>query len=201
MFFRGVKTGFFMQLVNMVSIILSLFISNYVSVVIADYIKIWPEKIGINEYEIFNKLFYNRLNQIAWFLVIFVVVLIIFLIIKSTIKVVQKMPLLKEISQIFGGLLGILFANLWVLLVIFVLNLPIIPNGHNYVNKTFLKNIKDINATVMGDYITPILETEDFNGLIKKIEELNEEDKSWLREWLENNNIEDWNLEDILKSK
>ena len=51
------------------------------------------------------------------------------------------------------------------------------------------------------EYINPFLETQKFSDLVDNIAKLNDSDKTWLREFLEDQNIEDFDINDILNNK
>ena len=199
MFINGVKKGFLFQLANMLGLLLALYISFYVSPVIADYIDIWPKNINNVEYQILNTLFYKPLNKFAWFIILFVVVSLIFMFIKPAIKFLQNIPILKQFNQFIGGIFGLLIANIWVLVIVFVLNMPLINNGSNIVKNTFFNDIVKVNNFVGGNYIKPILESEMFTKIIKNFNDLTDDDKIWLKNWLEENNVEDINIEELIK--
>ncbi|MGB4613592.1 MAG: CvpA family protein [Erysipelotrichaceae bacterium] len=197
MFYRGVKTGFLVQLANTLGIIVSLLVSAYVAPVFAEYIDLWPHSWTFTNTEILNTLFYSKINELAWFFLLILLLNIVFSLIKPAFKALQKVPLIKQLSGILGGALSIVLTTLWILLICMLLSSPLIKNGIDIYNNTILYNIDIYFQNGIVSFLDPMNDSETINKIIMGIEELNDDDKTWLRNFLDENHFEDLPIEEF----
>lgn len=201
MIYRGATTGFLVQLANMLGIIASFIISSYVSPVLSEYIDLWPHAWTFTNIELLNEVFYSKLNELAWFFLTLIIINIIFVIIKPAFKSIQKIPFIKQISALLGGTISVFVTTFWALMISLLLTTPLIKNGNIYVDNTFLKDIKFYSEIIIGGVMDPINDNLTITRILNDIEKLNDDDKTWLRNWLDDNNFKDLPIEEFTQKK
>lgn len=197
MIYRGIKTGFLVQLANTFGIIVSLLIATYVGPVFAEYIDLWPHSWTFTNTDLLNQLFYPKINEFAWFFVLIIVLNVFFALVRPAFKAIQKMPLIKQLSGLLGGVLSVVVATLWILLACMLLSTPLIKDGSKIIDNTILKNVKSYSDIGIGLILQPLNDNETMNKILNGIEELNDDDKMWLRNFLDENNFKDLPIEEF----
>lgn len=135
----GIKRGFLLQLANLAGMIVSFIFAFMFAPILAKQIRLFPSSLIDFGYDFLNELIYPYINQLAWFVVIVVLIKIVILILKPIIKMVQKLPVLKQCNELFGGILGGVQALLWIMVLSVVLRLPFFANGNEIVENTIIR--------------------------------------------------------------
>lgn len=135
----GIKRGFLLQLANLAGMIASLIFAFMFAPVLAKQIRLFPSSLIDFGYDFLNELIYPYINQLAWFVVIVLLIKIVILILKPLIKMVQKLPVLKQCNELFGGILGGVQALLWIMVLSVALRLPFFLNGSEVVENTMIR--------------------------------------------------------------
>lgn len=135
----GIKRGFLLQLANLAGMIASLIFAFMFAPVLAKQIRLFPFSLIDFGYDFLNELIYPYINQLAWFVVIVLLIKIVILILKPLIKMVQKLPVLKQCNELFGGILGGVQALLWIMVLSVALRLPFFSNGSEVVENTMIR--------------------------------------------------------------
>lgn len=182
-FFAGIKKGFLYQIASLLGLLLALYISNRFSSIFAQRYEIWPKVIDNVQYQALNTVFYPILNKTAWFIVIFIVISILFAFLKKAVQFLRNIPILKSINNILGGLMGIVIANINLLIMVLILQLPLIKNGQNIVENTLLNNLVGFNANLIQSYYTPEIQ----ENILSNLNYLTDSDKAWLETFLDEN--------------
>ncbi len=135
----GIKRGFLLQLANLAGMIVSLIFAFMFAPVLAKQIRLFPSSLIDLGYDFLNELIYPYINQLAWFVVIVILIKIVILILKPLIKMVQKLPVLKQCNELLGGVLGGVQALLWIMVLSVILRLPFFTNGNVVVEQTMIR--------------------------------------------------------------
>ncbi len=201
MIFSGAKTGFLLQAVSILGLFVTIYVSNYLAPILAEYVDLWPHSWSVTEYDVINKLLYGKINYFAWFIIVFLILNVLLIILKPTLGTIQKIPVIKQINEFLGGILGVVNATVWVLLIIAFLTTPIVPNGTDLINKTYLSDVKYYSSLIAGEALQPLNDTETLTSILNRLDELNNEDKQWLRKWLDDNNFKDLPIEEFTQKQ
>ncbi len=186
----GAKKGFFLSFVTMVGSIISLFVSWRYCGVASEYFKIWPKEFTPFKDLIFFNQVHAYLNRIAWFVVLFLVAKFVFYLLEQAISSLQDSPVIKEVSVLFGGVLGGLIASIWVIVICVVLRLPIFENGNAVIQNTWLHYIPDTTNAVLYEFGIDEMGTDIMNELYLQYQTLDDSDQQALRTWLDQHGFE-----------
>lgn len=191
MFFMGYKKGFVLQLIDLIGLIAVIYIAWLFSPVLASYFAIWPKDLIPLSASIFQDAIYGYVNQFVWFILIFIVLKLCLMIIRPLIKVLQNIPILKQLNSICGSLFSIVYSTVWMVLLAFILTLPIIPNGSNYVTQSWLQPILTNTSTLINDLEEPLSKNNALSNIVDDMNELSDNDREALKEWFEENNLDE----------
>ena len=98
---------------------------------------------------------------------------------------IQKVPGLKEISSLLGGLFGFFSATIWIIVICTVLKMPVFTNGQVIYNRSMLSNINE-TAVQAVNMLGVSTDTSDlFNDIYLKVKDMPDNDKEAVTKWLE----------------
>lgn len=194
---EGFVRGFFISLIDLLGTFAMFIIAYLVSPLLASSFTIAPH-IEINlGVEALNQLIIDRINQLFWFVIIFVIGQIIIACIKPVVKAVGKLPLIKQLNSLLGLGMGLIKGYILSLIVIFVLSTPLINNGRIVVQESWLGNIEESSSWIMQLVQNP----KEINEIMQDIMNgniISEEDKAAFEEWLIKNLSNQEELKGIL---
>lgn len=139
--FIGYKKGFLYEVVNLIYTALSLVIAWFVSPVLASLFPIVDLNNISSEYKILGELFNLNtiLNTVLYFIIVFLLLKLIYVIISILLKSMNEIPVVGSFNKILGAVFGFFNATLIVLALSMLCSLPIIKNGNDIKEKTFMK--------------------------------------------------------------
>ena len=123
---QGYNTGILRRLIGLVGSIISYWIAWILCGVFAKYINIISVKsLGLagTPFEAIAKTY---VNQIAWFILLFLVLRILFFVVDRIAKGVHKVPGLHAVSALLGAAFGVLEAFVWMVVITVLLHTPLI---------------------------------------------------------------------------
>lgn len=161
---KGYKKGFFCAFISLVSLGIALFCAYLFSPVVSKYIMLLPSQVFDSGIAIIDQRLSVMMNQWLWFVIIFFVIRIVLRIIESLIKVLQNLPLVKQVSAILGACLGLIEATIYCLILCVICCLPLFENGTQLIQKSLLKPIQQGTSYVLSDYVQPLLELEEIQS-------------------------------------
>lgn len=140
--YRGYKRGMLLQIVGLMSTFVSMIIAWIFSdVFVAVFQFVNYSKTGITAMDQFVSMNANRL---IWFVILFVVIRLLMMVLTPIAAAISKLPLIKQVNSVMGGVFSIVTFFIYTILIIFFLSLPVITNGDYIVENTFLRPIKGV---------------------------------------------------------
>ncbi|NLW15652.1 MAG: CvpA family protein [Erysipelothrix sp.] len=162
--YKGYKEGMLLQLVNLISTFVAVIIAWLFSDVFAS---IWQfvsySKSGMVS---IDKYISMHINQLIWFFILFVVIRIFLIILKPIASMISKMPLIKQVNSVLGGLFSVVAYIVYLLLITYFLSLPVLTNGKEVIDASFLKTVNQVSAPVLKILDTTIQENESIQFLL-----------------------------------
>ena len=185
---QGYNTGILRRLIGLVGSIISYWIAWILCGVFAKYINIISVKsLGLSGTP-FEAIAKTYVNQIAWFILLFLVLRILFFVVDRIAKGVHKVPGLHAVSALLGAAFGVLEAFVWMVVITVLLHTPLFKNGSYIVENSLIKQVNQVTEMVAKDYLGPLFSSEGFSseGFSKM-----EEDTKSLTD-LQRNAVENW---------
>jgi len=187
----GYVKGFLLQLIQALTVIVAVGMGWLFAPVLANAFHIWPANLTPFSETVLKDFFYEKINIVASFLIIFFIVLSLMLLLRPLVKAVGKIPVIKQVNKVLGMVFSALIYGVYILIIIFVLNTPLFLNGSVIVEQSWLNPIKNVMSDTFKFIEKPLLENEKLQNLIANPENMTSDDYSFLTEWLKAQNIDE----------
>lgn len=194
----GYKQGFLLQLYQLLSMFVSLFLAWLLSAPFANLFTLYQVDLGDLSGSPVEAALNRQINTVIWFIIIFVVVSILIALFRPIVKAIGKLPVISTINGFFGLIFGFIRYWIWMLIVLLILSFPLISNGNDVVEQTWLRYIKEANAVVLQMMQEPFEENEALQQWFSN-EELTEEQAFSLRKWLEKQGLSEEDITEFLE--
>jgi colicin V production protein len=184
---QGYNTGILRRLIGLVGSIISYWIAWILCGVFAKYINIVSAKsLGLSgtPFEVISKTY---VNQIAWFILLFLVLRILFFVVDRIAKGVHKVPGLHAVSALLGAAFGVLEAFVWIVVITVLLHTPLFKNGSYIVENSLIKQVNQVTEMVAKDYLGPLFSSEGFSKLGEDTKSLTDLQRNAVENWLKEN--------------
>lgn len=184
---QGYNTGILRRLIGLVGSIISYWIAWILCGVFAKYINIVSAKsLGLSGTP-FEAIAKTYVNQIAWFILLFLVLRILFFVVDRIAKGVHKVPGLHAVSALLGAAFGVLEAFVWVVVITVLLHTPLFKNGSYIVENSLIKQVNQVTEMVAKDYLGPLFSSEGFSKLGEDTKSLTDLQRNAVENWLKEN--------------
>lgn len=184
---QGYNTGILRRLIGLVGSIISYWIAWILCGVFAKYINIISAKsLGLSGTP-FEAIAKTYVNQIAWFILLFLVLRILFFVVDRIAKGVHKVPGLHAVSALLGAAFGVLEAFVWIVVITVLLHTPLFKNGSYIVENSLIKQVNQVTEMVAKDYLGPLFSSEGFSKLGEDTKSLTDLQRNAVENWLKEN--------------
>ena len=184
---QGYNTGILRRLIGLVGSIISYWIAWILCGVFAKYINIVSVKsLGISGTP-FEAIAKTYVNQIAWFILLFLVLRMLFFVVDRIAKGVHKVPGLHAVSALLGAAFGILEAFVWMVVITVLLHTPLFKNGSYIVENSLIKQVNQVTELVAKDYLGPLFSSEGFSKIGEDTKSLTDLQRNAVENWLKEN--------------
>ena len=184
---QGYNTGILRRLIGLVGSIISYWIAWILCGVFAKYINIISVKsLGLSGTP-FEAIAKTYVNQIAWFILLFLVLRILFFVVDRIAKGVHKVPGLHAVSALLGAAFGVLEAFVWMVVITVLLHIPLFKNGSYIVENSLIKQVNQVTEMVAKDYLGPLFSSEGFSKMEEDTKSLTDLQRNAVEKWLKEN--------------
>ena len=184
---QGYNTGILRRLIGLVGSIISYWIAWILCGVFAKYINIVSAKsLGLSGTP-FEAIAKTYVNQIAWFILLFLVLRILFFMVDRIAKGVHKVPGLHAVSALLGAAFGVLEAFVWMVVITVLLHTPLFKNGSYIVENSLIKQVNQVTEMVAKDYLGPLFSSEGFSKIGEDTKSLTDLQRNAVENWLKEN--------------
>ena len=184
---QGYNTGILRRLIGLIGSIISYWIAWILCGVFAKYINIISVKsLGLSGTP-FEAIAKTYVNQIAWFILLFLVLRILFFVVDRIAKGVHKVPGLHAVSALLGAAFGVLEAFVWMVVITVLLHTPLFKNGSYIVENSLIKQVNQVTEMVAKDYLGPLFSSEGFSKIGEDTKSLTDLQRNAVENWLKEN--------------
>ena len=184
---QGYNTGILRRLIGLVGSIISYWIAWILCGVFAKYINILSvTSLGLSGTP-FEAIAKTYVNQIAWFILLFLVLRILFFVVDRIAKGVHKVPGLHAVSALLGAAFGVLEAFVWMVVITVLLHTPLFKNGSYIVENSLIKQVNQVTEMVAKDYLGPLFSSEGFSKIGEDTKSLTDLQRNAVENWLKEN--------------
>ena len=190
MFFFGYRKGFLYQILITIGSLVAFFASWRYAPVFAARFHVVNEGMVPKELSLFKSVIATYANELLWYFILFFALKFVFGILTRIVQKIRRVPVIKQVSGLLGGLLGLLTATVWILVVCVFLNTSIIKNGVEIKEKSWLGQIQNSASVAISSVALPEEDSKPFAKLVQNFENLDENDKKALDKWLSSHGFE-----------
>ncbi|WP_159649895.1 CvpA family protein [Erysipelothrix aquatica] len=193
--YRGYKRGMLLQIVDVVGTFVALFAAWLLSPAFSKVITF--VKLDGNGLVTINQFVGNQVNRLIWFVVLFVVIRILLLLVTPLASFISKMPLIKQVNSAIGGVFAVVMFGVKLMIAILLLSTPLIINGQDVVNNTWLKQVNEVGQPVLVFVDDFIVRNDAIQSIIME-QKLPDEQEQAMVKWLTDNNFTDQEIKEFL---
>lgn len=166
--YKGYKEGMLLQIVNLVSSFVAIIIAWLFSDVFATVFQfVYYSKTGAPSIDNF---FTQSANRMIWFFVLFVVIRLLLIVLRPIASMISKMPLIKQVNSIAGAVFSVVTYVFYLMLITFFLTLPIVKNGTDIIENSYLSDINKILEPAFKGLETTIQRNESIQYILSERE-------------------------------
>ena len=198
MLFYGGKKGFMEQLLSLCGTIVALAFDWFLYPIAAERFQLWPESIHLIEVTVLDKLFQQYLNEICWFILLFIAFKLLFLLLKPFTDLICKLPLFKEVNSLLGVVFSFITATIWCLILCLILQLPLFTNGKELIASTLLKYPELAGSLVVKDLKKNEETIAQIISMSSDWDNITEEERDVIRKWLSDNHLDEKDIDKLM---
>ena len=193
----GYKNGLVLSIINLFGWLFALGVAWWLYPLLSGAFTIIPISL-LGSDNVMSFVLQVYLNQIVWFLIVFFIIKILTTtIIKPIVKIIGKIPLVKEINGILGAVFGVIIALFYSIIACFILSMPIISNGEQIIDESLLRYTGDVSDKVFEVVMSNSDGIKKIFAFLDQSSELSPENIDKLNQWLEKNNIKQETIDEF----
>ena len=171
---RGAKRGVLVQVLSSLGTVVSFLAAwRYCSFASGYYELVPKDIVPMNEIPAIGQAIYSHLNEMIWFIALFAVLRLLFVILEKLCSGLSGLPVIKEVSGLLGGLLGVVSATIWILVLFVVLNMPFFRNGSEIANRSLIGTITNKVSHTVKEFAGPIDASETIGNMYQQMNQNN----------------------------
>ena len=187
---RGAKRGVLVQVLSSLGTVVSFLAAwRYCSFASGYYELVPKDIVPMNEIPAIGQAIYSHLNEMIWFIALFAVLRLLFVILEKLCSGLSGLPVIKEVSGLLGGLLGVVSATIWILVLFVVLNMPFFRNGSEIANRSLIGTITNKVSHTVKEFAGPIDASETIGNMYQQMKDFDNQDMEVIGQWLEEHGI------------
>lgn len=195
--YRGYKRGLILQVVDLVGTFVSLLTAWLLAPVFMNLFTFF--KTSGNGVLLINQFMSKQINQLIWFVILFVVIRILLLVVTPLASFISKMPLIKQVNSAVGGVFSIVFFGVKLIIVLFLLTTPFVTNGNEVIENTWFKYVAKATEPVMKFADELVDRNSGIQSIINK-QRLPEDQIKAMTDWFKDNGFTEGEIREFLKN-
>lgn len=196
----GVTKGFLLMLFELLSLGLSLlFAFTLLPVVTSRWTIVSIQDSGLSNAIL--EAITSGANHILWFFILFAIGSLLMLLLTPLVKTISKVPLLKPINQLLGGLFSLVGTWIWLFVFSLILLLPWIPSGSALVAQSWLAPVQSTTIALFEDesVLTTFENSKILLTFFTTPEHVSEDELVQLKAWLLDLGLEEVLIDQFLE--
>lgn len=194
---RGYRRGLLLMIVDIVGTFVALFAAwVFAPVFVRIYQFVKPVGAGLVS---IDQLITQQINRLIWFFILFIIAKILLLFVTPLASAISKIPLVKQVNSAVGGVFSIAHFALQMLLLIYFLSFPIIKNGQDIIDNTWLASYSRISEPVLDKFEDSYTKNEAIQNLINH-RSLSDKQEEELADWLQEKGINELEIKEFLNN-
>lgn len=183
--YSGYRQGFLLKVLGCIGFIVVGFVAWFLSSPFGKLLHLFPKDMTPMKGTLIEPIFYESINRMVVFVILFVILGIFVVFLRSLLKVVGKLPVIAEVNKVLGILVG--FVQGWIVLMIlsFAFSTPLFANGTSVIERSFLKPVDGITEKALFFASDTVEELKSVQKIVTPSTALTDVDVEHIRQWLE----------------
>lgn len=182
--YSGFRQGFLLKALGCIGFVIVGFVTWYLSSPLGKLLHLLPDGITPMEDTFVGPIFYESINRILVFIILFVLLSLIILMMKPILKVLGKLPVLHQVNTLFGALLGFVQGVIVVMVIAFVFATPLFANGTSVIEKSFLSPVYTLTEKALFFAEDTLAELQSIQKIVTPSTALESDDLDHIKTWL-----------------
>lgn len=196
----GLKNGFLKQMLSLLRLVVVVLLSWLYAPVFAKYFILYKVKIPMITNTYLAEVINYRFNYLLWFIIIFVAMSIVLSIVNIFINKITDISIFKYFNVFLGGILGFIKGAIVIYIVSAFLANAYFLNGIEFKEKTVLKYYDQIVVKTLSIGDGVFRDSAIIQDFFAHPEQLTEENRKIVADWLKKNNYGTAEIEKIFDS-
>ncbi len=194
----GYKQGLLLQLLNLISVVVALFIAWLFAPILANTFTIVPASLIPFENEFMVDILLAQVNEIACFALIFILLSLLLLLLKPIVKAIGKLPIIKSFNKLFGLIFSIAIFAVNIVVATFILSTPIFQNGNELIESSLLKDIREYTLESYDIIKEPLDENLALQQLLGNRENITLADIEFIEQWMSDAGLSQQEIQSVI---
>ncbi len=182
--YSGYRQGFLLKLFGILGFGVCGLLAWMFSSPFSKLLRLYPKDMTPLADTIAGPLFYDAINRVIVFLLLFVILGLFVIFMKPILKGVGKLPIIQEVNTLLGALVGSIQGLVLTMIVSFVFSTPLFANGMSVIDDSLLKPINAIGESLVFFASDHLEELKSIQKIVTPSTALDDEDLTNIREWL-----------------
>lgn len=182
--YSGYKQGFLWKLISILGFFVVGWLAWMASDPVSSILALYPKDQIPLQGTIVEGVFYDSMNRLLLFAILFAVFEVILLLLKPIAKLADMIPVVSTLNRwcglVLGGVQGILLVSVCALFLTF----PFVHEGKRYVQESVLQYCQPVCTAIWKLVEKPLLQVPVFHEQTESIKPLKEDEKQQLKQWL-----------------
>ncbi|CAM3611672.1 CvpA family protein [Erysipelothrix urinaevulpis] len=194
---RGYTRGLLLMIVDVVGTFVALFAAwVFAPVFVRIYQFVKPVGSGLVT---IDQMVTQQINRMIWFLLLFIIAKLLLLLVTPLASVISKIPLVKQVNSAVGGIFSVVYFSFQVLLLIYFLSFPVVKNGQDIINKTWLSKVVELSEPVLEVVNKTLTQNEAIQSLVNH-QSLTDQQQEELALWLQKKGFNEIEIKEFLNN-
>lgn len=145
--YNGYKNGLLMQIVSLVGSVVALFAAWLFAPVFSSLFEfVKADGAGTLTIEQTVK---SQANVLICFIILFILVKLLVQLLTPLVRLISKVPFVKQVNSVVGAAFSLVFFAIKLLLLTYFLTMPIVKNGQDIIDNTFIRPFLEVSSPVI----------------------------------------------------
>lgn len=198
--YSGYKKGFLLKVLGCLSFIVVGFLAWYIAPVVGKFIHLFPSDLTPLKDTIAEIYFYDVMNRMLLFVVIFIIFIISTILLRPLFKTIGAIPILAQVNRLFGIVFGFLQAFILIFVLTIVLQTPLFANGAHIIDQSYLSSIGEVSDKILFFANDTFSKYRSIQKIVTPSSKLDDQDFIEIENWLSDQGIEDAKIQEFMMS-
>lgn len=198
--YSGYKQGFLLKVLGCIGFMIVGIVSWLLSSPLGKLFHVFPSDLTPLDETIIGPIFYDQMNRICVFVILFVILGIVIICLKPILKLISSIPIISQVNSVAGVIFGFLQGLILMVVVSFLFSTPLFANGKTVIKDSFLSPVNVVTEKLLFFSQDTLGQLASIQKIVTPSEKLNGEDVENIQAWLLENDFTQAQIDAFLQS-